>query len=253
MSPCNHCNENIEPEKEIICDLCKLYYHVKCTKLTRGETALLKSKDRNLSYLCSKCKLVTKFDLIKEINALQETVLKLQEQIKEINNSKTDSAIQHTSSTHDIDQNEVINEFIERENRASNLMLFNISDPTINDENEKLGDDKRKVHSILNLLNIKTDSGLRICRLGKQTENKRRPIKISLSSKEDALKAIKQKKNLRNLEEKVFVSLDLTPKQREYYKKVKKELTGRYNNGEVDLFIKYINSVPVIAKKAIVN
>lgn len=256
MSLCNHCNTNLETEKEIKCDLCGLYYHVKCTKLTWGETALLKSKERNLSYLCNKCKIVTKFDLINEINVLKQTVSELQEQVKElkeIKNNKSISTVQHLSSNPITDQNDVINELIERENRANNLVLFNIDDPICDNENEKTEDDIRKVHSVLSLLNVKIDTGLKIRRLGKIIENKRRPIKITLPSKEDALNAVKQRKKLKNLEDKVFVSLDLTPTQRDYYKKVKEELTERCNNGDVDLYIKYINYIPVIAKKVKIN
>ena len=51
--------------------------------------------------------------------------------------------------------------------------------------------------------------------------NKRRPTKVTLSSKEDSLKAVRQKKKQKDLEDKVFVSLDLTPMQRDYYKKIK--------------------------------
>lgn len=85
--------------------------------------------------------------------------------------------------------------------------------------------------------------------MGKIDENKRRPIKITLPIKEDALKAVRNKKKLRELEEKIFVSLNLTPMQREYYKKIKTELDERKNKGEEDIFIKYINNIPMISKR----
>lgn len=252
MSTCYHCKDNLDPDKEIICDLCEKHYHIKCTKLSRGETAILKLKDRSLSYICNKCKSITKTDLIKEIKSLQQTVAELQLQIqglKENRESQT-SRLPEIHSTSIADQNVVINEFIEREKRAKNIVLFNIEDKPITDENKKNNIDTNKVRDILKLLEIDIDIGaVKLRRLGKIEENKRRPIKITLSSKEDSLKAVRQKKKLRDLEEKVFISLDLTPMQRDYYKKIKGELDERINNGEEDIFIKYMNNIPMIAKK----
>lgn len=252
MSTCYHCKDNLDPDKEIICDLCEKHYHIKCTKLSRGETAILKLKDRSLSYICNKCKSITKTDLIKEIKSLQQTVAELQLQIQELNENRESQTSRQPDihSTPTADQNVIINEFIEREKRSKNIVLFNIEDKPINEENKNNNIDTKKVKDILKLLDIDIDIGAaKIRRLGKIEENKRRPIKITLSSKEDSLKAVRQKKKLRDLEEKVFVSLDLTPMQRDYYKKIKGELDERKNNGEEDIFIKYMNNIPMIAKK----
>lgn len=62
---------------------------------------------------------------------------------------------------------------------------------------------------------------------------------------------LRNKKKLANYDvyKDVNIRADLTPNQREYHCQVWNDLKARQNNGEQDIFVGYINGVPVIRKK----
>lgn len=150
-----------------------------------------------------------------------------------------------------MDYNAFINEYIDRENRSKNIVLYNIEESeSLSDETEKYNLDLEKIDTALKVLNLGINSkDIKIRRLGKFFEGKKRPIKVFLSNKESALKAIKNKRKLNEQHKDIYVSLDQTAMQREYYKKIRSELVSRKGDGESDLFIKYINNMPTIAKR----
>lgn len=86
---------------------------------------------------------------------------------------------------------------------------------------------------------------IKAVRLGRRNDGKVRAVKVSLNSREDALKIIRNKIKLRNSKYNIIIALDQTIMQQNYYKKIKAELDERTNQGE-NLKIKYFNGVPQI-------
>lgn len=90
---------------------------------------------------------------------------------------------------------------------------------------------------------------INIIRLGKTT-NKCRPIRATLPNQHDVYDVLKNKRKLSNLVDfkLISISTDRTILQRKHLKSVIDELNARKTAGEADLFIKYVNNLPVISK-----
>lgn len=243
---CVDCSKKISADEEIKCDYCHKSYHTLCSKLSRAEAACLKAADRSVLYNCSFCK--NQPNLIKVVNELKELVTALQQEVKELKSKKStnpDSTI--------LQQNEIINEIYERERRANNIVLYNIEDKELENPEDKLAKDKEKVINIIKSLapDISLEN-IKIHRLGKiVTKNKPRPVKVCMNSRDDAFVVVKNRRKLRERREKVFVSFDETDMQRKIFKEVHNEFKNRRDNdGEKDIFIKYIKGLPTIIKKS---
>ena len=84
------------------------------------------------------------------------------------------------------------------------------------------------------------------------------PQPVSKTDVEDVIQEVVERQNRKNIiiaglpeapdrtAKNCSIYSDKTPKQLEYYKKRKKELTDRTNRGETNLKIKYYNDVPKI-------
>lgn len=137
-------------------------------------------------------------------------------------------------------------EFVERNNRENNILIFNFPDSkgaTNSDlpEVRKLFQDSG--------LNLPFDlNKIKVFRLGKDYYNdKCRPLKVSFYSPDHVNWIFKNKKQICN--GKFIINADLTIRQRNYFNSVRKELINRSQNGEKNLYIAYNNKVPFIKVK----
>lgn len=148
---------------------------------------------------------------------------------------------------------EMLQEGAERERRKSNIMIYNAPEVLNTDEQTRNGKDFALIERITREAgcSLRSPDDIKLVRIGKAVVGKSRPLKVTLSSEQDALlilkksKAILEKDNFRGL----FISSDKTKKQRDDYRNLKIELNRRLQLGEVNLRIKYSRGVPAIVQE----
>lgn len=84
-------------------------------------------------------------------------------------------------------------------------------------------------------------------RIGQYNVNKRRLVKITLANEDMVINVLRNAFQLKNNPsfENVSISQDRTPRQIEYFKKIKSQMMERNKNGE-NCKLKYVNGVPRI-------
>lgn len=109
-------------------------------------------------------------------------------------------------------------------------------------------DDKLFISNIFRRIDVSVDP-INVLRSGKAS-NKNRPTRATLPTQYDVFEILKNKRKLKNVDEfkNITISTDRTLIQRNHYKSVIDELNARKNAGENNLFIKYINNLPVVSK-----
>lgn len=145
---------------------------------------------------------------------------------------------------------ETISELNERQTRAKNILIFGIDEQVGNTE-ERRDKDLNISEAVLNKISPDEPTHIvKTFRIGKNINNSRpRPIKVVLSDQYEAKRILRLKGNLLSTEfSAVTIKDDKTHKQMEFLKSVQDELKSRLNNGESNLTIKYIKSIPTIVK-----
>lgn len=134
---------------------------------------------------------------------------------------------------------DIYQELEDRRRRSYNVMVMGLAEPT----DPHRPDDLAVFNRVLE--DLPKASSAR--RLGRNVNGRPRPLKVTFASPEDARLILKNsgafvRKSLR-------VKNDLTPCQLSELDGLRKQLDVRIQNGEKDLTIKYVNSVPVIIRK----
>ena len=145
---------------------------------------------------------------------------------------------------------EIIEEINERNKRQRNLVIFGVTEPNQNLSTEaRENNDKSQVSDILHTVIPELNTNdIKPIRLGRFAVDKSRPIKIRLDNDNDVFKVIRHCNTLKNsrYRNKVFISMDRTPRQLEYFKMIREEFNRRKNAGENNIKIKYVNGIPKI-------
>lgn len=240
---CSCCGKQSEPHLLVKCCVCQNVFNNSCAGISSSETRLINSK-KSFSWTCSKCHRVGN-----DINALKAAVIALQEEMKLL---KSNNSSNHT--TGDGNFEEIVSEVLDRQTRKRNLLIFNASE-----QSRQLSNDERNIADKNNVLDIieyllptADIANCNVFRLGKYnpSNNRPRPIKIRLRNEDDTRKILQKSGKLKNSDsfKDIFMTPDRTPRELEYYKKLKNELQHRKDNGEDDIIIKYINNIPKIIK-----
>lgn len=139
-----------------------------------------------------------------------------------------------------------IEEIKEREKRSTNVVIFGVPEPVVEDREQRVQREMSAVRALLEKAgdDIRTDD-IKIHRVGKYNKDKVRPVKIILPSRELALRVLKQRQKI-NTDGGIYVKSDQTPLQRQHMKALLRELEERTKNGKEKLKIKYVNSIPRI-------
>lgn len=130
--------------------------------------------------------------------------------------------------------------------RESNIIIFNVPET---DQNQ-LEDDTSVVQKVLrSIVEVSADDIQSVCRVGRRRENSHRPIKVQLKDQKCKFIILKQKNRLRNTRyHNVRVNADMTPKQQEHLRNLRRDLARRRASGERDIAIRFINNEAVIVK-----
>ena len=119
-----------------------------------------------------------------------------------------------------------VEEIYERERRADNLILFNVTESTSDVVEERKDHDIGEVIDICKALDVDVSSKLeKPTRLGKKTEDQPRPLRVTVNDAEVKRKIRSKAKNLQNLPtmSQVYIANDLTPIERKLLKEKKKK------------------------------
>lgn len=137
-------------------------------------------------------------------------------------------------------------DFIDQQARSKNIILFNVTEKP-DDSNDS---DMSTTNLILQKLNVDIKP-VTVHRLGRPN-GKPRPLKATLNTTSDVFKILGSSRRLKSdqIFNEVRIISDKTPKQREYFQNLRKELDARRLNGESNLSIKYYKGVPSIISSA---
>ena len=226
-------------EPIILCDSCQRPSHKECSGLNASELKVMDLKGKRvLRFYCEDCqngvRLIPK--LLVKIDNLEAEINKLKDLMESGNKS---------SGSLD-DKEDVICEMLERQNRASNIIVFHVNESKMKLQQERDAEDGKAIEAILNNFNV-DKSNLKMFRLGKFLPNKIRPIKIILKSPEDA-KFILKNKQLNTIPS-VRIYGDQTKAQRDYFNAIKAKLQSLIEKGDNKKTIKFINNRPTIVDK----
>ena len=133
-----------------------------------------------------------------------------------------------------------VDEFVDRERRKMNLMIYNLPESDKQTNIERRNNDAAVFCNIIReefKLNIKVAS---TTRLGRFDASRNRPLLVTLEDMETKREILGHAKELRQSESwgNIYISPDLTPTERERDKKLRTELKQRRDDGERDIIIR---------------
>lgn len=188
-------------------------------------------------FLCEECE--QGFQNVPElIEKLKKAEERLETLEKNMNNLKNEASI-------GAECEEFISELLERQKRASNIMIANIREAAAERGVDRKEEDTNSVKDLLKDYNVDLN-GIKVFRVGKPVEGRARLMKVIMNNSEDALRVLRSKRNKGNT---IKIFSDQTIKQREYYLSVKNKLDAIHAEGDTSKIIKYINNKPTIVSK----
>ncbi|XP_026321923.1 uncharacterized protein LOC113231677 [Hyposmocoma kahamanoa] len=201
--------------KPVQCDGYKRNVCVQCSNSKSSEVRVMELKGkRTLLYLCPAFR-VALFQVPKLIKSygglcgLDEAKKRL---LKTTNIASPEVSVVNTSPS---DTNAIMEEILERERRASNVILVGIKKCISENGSDRKTHDESTVKKLLLDMNSGGDCSHKVMtvqRLGRRENGKTRPIKVVLSSRQDAVWILKNKSKAK-MEVRIYD--DKTPKQRE--------------------------------------
>lgn len=260
---CLKCQEDLGDSGESFrCTKCDLWIHIKCMKLSRHESKLLKSSQK-LSYFCFRCdtsclcdsqiKALTSQLTLNgdELRRISDAITTLQQDIATLNEvslrlNVVENKLKDALSPNGSISSGIISEINDQRRRETNVILYNIPESSSTDYNERRLHDLNFISSTLENT-VSTANDMKLFRLGKPAVNKVRPLKVVFQNRNEAMAVLLQSDRLKA--KGISVSRDRTPLERQALHEVRNELKARESDGETDLTIKFVNGVPRVINK----
>lgn len=234
----------------IKCDSCINYLCEKCCGLGATELRCITLKKRKMMFLCNECEegllLIPK--LIKKINEMQNQIDNMSNKLENINShsNNNDSSV-YIPESEMLRNESIIQELHERQIRASNVIMLNVSESKKDNQQARSEEDTTRVQEIIENTGVSV-SNLKTYRLGRYIEGKMRPIKIILPDQFKAIEILKNRNKVKNIP----IFSDKTKMQQNHYKQLKEKLNEINKNGG-NKIIKYIKNMPTIVDKSLSN
>lgn len=233
---CKCCKNKFDDVKTISCHTCHDIYFHQCIDMGSADLRFIKSK-KGLTWSCESCSLMGD-----SISDLKSVIVALQREVAGLKAVQSNS-----SSSENVDFEDIVNEVSDRQYRKNNLIIFGIPDNSSNA--------KDVIKEIFSEMRCDLEEDITPVRLGKPDSSRKlpRPIKLRFKSHETVFKLLFKSKLLRSSEKfkNIRMSSDKTPRQQELYRKIKQELNARIANGETNIQIKYVNGIPRIVNSAV--
>ena len=187
-----------------------------------------------------------------------EVVKKLDEVVDKLN-TLTETMNKRESNLYSLVERKVsqyMEEKVEKEKRECNVVFHNIPESLSEDTEERKKFDEERVNEVVEYLDIdEKQEKLKPVRLGKKTgvpEERPRLMKVTLNNTRTRMRVLSNAKKLCSTKEKVlsviYITPDMTPKEREASKKLREELKKRRLEGE-DVIIRGGKIVPTDVTK----
>lgn len=185
-------------------------------------------------------------DLKSENTVLKNNIADLTKRVSAI---ETDKSSPHS----DADSVQVIlQEISERERCSHNVIVRGIPESSSSSSSDRISSDSMRLSEILQPFLPACPSNIKSIRLGRPNDRGPRPLKVFLSSKEQAIKLISDfYTNKRNHPtndplNSISVTRDRTPRERASIRQIYNNFENRKQNGETNITIKYKDGFPTI-------
>ena len=241
-APCHGCQKAINKGGNgVCCNFCEHWYCLTCSKLKKVVYQALKESPDSLMWFCTSC--LTSFPGVKKmmikVTSLEEKYDQLDERVTKIE--------EQPNTVENIEElvRQEVREIKDIEARKMHMVCFNLPESLHVDPDVRKMDDEENLKAIIDndmKLSEKQIEVENLIRLGKrpeegpdgiETQDKHRPLRFKVKafeSKREILQANSVLKNLNDeVKKKIFMTPDLTRKQREKSFKLREELRYRKN------------------------
>ena len=255
QKPCGRCNEECKGGSGLPCAFCETWFHVKCVDGMTPEFVDCCDKMMRLNggsaFLCVVCrKLVGKLnksfkDMERQIDAMEQRLEKTERENKTLKDkvekmeAQTDQVktkmgnmekeIETGMETAKKEvKEEMTMEMKEIEERANNVVVYGLKESEKEEAKDRREEDEEKVKEMVEEIGIAARGKMEVkFRAGRKVENgKPRPVIVRVEDEETREQLLQHARRLARKDEwkNVFVSPDLTWKQREEARKEEKKL-----------------------------
>ncbi|KAG5880087.1 hypothetical protein JTB14_011590 [Gonioctena quinquepunctata] len=160
---CFKCKVEFEENESFFeCDACRRPIHSNsaCSELCHSELKCMQLKRRSLQFLCEDCT-----SGLHQVPALIKAISDLRSGVEAMRIARPPSRPQ--SSVGEMDKEDMICEMLDRQNRASNLIILNINESQLKTQAERISQDTEAVKKALENFYV-NKTNLKMFRLGKK-------------------------------------------------------------------------------------
>ena len=252
-NPCGRCEDECNAANGLVCGFCEQWFHLKCVIGMSPEYTDNCDKYVKLfasaALLCQTCrKIASKINkstreleikmgarlvvLEAQKQALEEKVLRMEGRTDEANDRivRMEQVIQTgMEKAKEEVKEEMSKEMKDKEARSENIVVYGVEESKEADAEKRKEEDERKVKEIADEIGVEIKGLIEVkFRAGKkdETEGKIRPMIVKMTDEETRAKMLDNARKLGRKEnwKKVFLSPDLTWKQREEARNEEKRL-----------------------------
>ena len=240
---CKHCNKKCtvkgKNSKAIQCDICYVWVHASCESFSREQYKSFSDLSKSFPNLAYCCKLNGCFTRLNQLIARKDTPDPLAENVLE-NLEKNYSSVHQTITTISKNINQLSLNNTKLENKVNNLAK----------SIESSG-----LESTVNNLAKSIESSLaqpKPPRLGQKQTSRPRSLLLKLSNETSRNQVLSQAPKLRfsNTWNQIYIQPDMTPTEREAYRKLQEEIRRRKSLGESNLIIRNGKITQYVSKRA---
>nr|CAI5841269.1 unnamed protein product [Callosobruchus analis] len=231
---CAKCKK-VDNEPALHCDGCECLIHQEYSELSSAELKVMALRSRRLlKFYCSDCQLGLKLvpKLAKKVDELFAEIGRLKNLVGDL-----------PSTSAQFNFEEVVRETDERNSRKQNLIVYGLPENNVSKHVQETQDDDN-IRKMLEVLS--SDARLNVNpinnNIGKFGPTRPKPRPYRCIRNVSKLKANNSYKG-------ISLSFNKTPKQVEFYKKIKEELNRRTEAGESKLRIKHVKGIPTIVSE----
>lgn len=238
--PCAKCDGVIHDNvKALQCEFCAAWVCLVCTGMPEPVyDAIMDNDVPNFIWTCDSCMnaVPTIRNLSKMLQSVKEEQHVSREQVEKLN-----IRVERLEESIDDKVQSAIDEYRAREARKTNVIIHNIPESECEEAADRKKEDSEAIEDLikngLDLGHVKMEA---VVRLGKKVEGKARLTKVQLDTVKSKREMLNNAKKLRNTASwsRIYITPDLSPKEREENRKLREELKKRTADGEEGLVIR---------------
>ena len=227
---CNSCKKNVtKDDKGVACEYCNQWYHSRCAEVSDALYELMSAQGEQIHWFCNACN-GKAVDVIKLVQGMKERQDQIEERLDTLD-EKVDTVLE-IKEPYDKKLRSIIREEFHEEKDKIARKPFLVIKGLQEAENEEGSQevDKQKVEEMMGkILEEEEEQIAKVDRMGKRQNGRNRPLRVQLKDPGKRGKILSATKKLRESEKwkEVFISPDLTRKEREQGKLLRDKLKER--------------------------